>query len=90
VLCAIGKDGNDNMFPIAVIVAEAETRESYQWFINILVEDLCGAEGKLGWTIMSERRKVFGVINYLCSFICLCSHILFNVICMCIGAWNCN
>jgi hypothetical protein len=28
VLCAIGKDGNDNMFPIAVTVAEAETRES--------------------------------------------------------------
>jgi hypothetical protein len=28
-LCAIGKDGNDDIFPIAFAVAEAETRESW-------------------------------------------------------------
>ena len=44
-LCVIGKDGNDNMFFIVFVVAEAETRELWQWFINILVKDLCGAEG---------------------------------------------
>ncbi|XP_059454997.1 uncharacterized protein LOC132185210 [Corylus avellana] len=56
-LCAIGKDGNDHMFPIAFAVAEAETKESWQWFITILLEDLCGSEGGLGWTIMSDRQK---------------------------------
>ena len=27
-LCAIGLDGNDDMFPIVYVVAEVETRES--------------------------------------------------------------
>ena len=57
-LCAIGLDGNDNMFPIAYAVVEAKTRESWQWFIQLLLEDLCGAKGRLGWTIMSNRQKV--------------------------------
>jgi hypothetical protein len=57
-LCAIGIDGNDDMFPIAYAVAEAECRESWQWFIQLLFTDLCGAEGGLGWTIMTDRQKV--------------------------------
>ena len=57
-LCAIGLDGNDDMFPIVYDVAEAETRESWQWFIQLLLADLCEAEGGLGWTIMSDRQKV--------------------------------
>ncbi|XP_059461967.1 uncharacterized protein LOC132190960 [Corylus avellana] len=60
-LCAIGKDGNDDMFPIAIAVAEAETRDSWQWFIAILFEDLCGPDGGLGWTIMSDRQKGLGI-----------------------------
>jgi hypothetical protein len=46
------------MFPIAYAVAEAETRKLWQWFIELLLEDLCGAEGRLGWTIMADRLKV--------------------------------
>ena len=46
-LCAIGLNENDDMFPIAYAVAEAETRESWQWFIQLLLEDLCGVEGRL-------------------------------------------
>ena len=57
-LCAIGVDGNDDTFPIAYDVAKAETRESWQWFIQLLFEDLCGAKGGLGWTIMTDRQKV--------------------------------
>jgi hypothetical protein len=57
-LCATGVDGNDDMFPIAYAVAEAKTRESWQWFIQLLLEDLCGVEGRLGWTIMTDRHKV--------------------------------
>ncbi|XP_059428510.1 uncharacterized protein LOC132162269 [Corylus avellana] len=60
-LCAIGKDGNDDMFPIAIAVAEAETRDSWQWFIAILLEDLYGPDGGLGWTIMSDRQKGLGI-----------------------------
>jgi hypothetical protein len=39
-------------------MAEAKTKELWQWFIQILVEDLCGAKGGLGWIIMSDRQKV--------------------------------
>jgi hypothetical protein len=53
-LCAIGTDGID-MFPIAYVVVEGETRDSWQWFISILLEDLCGPVGRLGWVIMSDR-----------------------------------
>jgi hypothetical protein len=55
---AIGVDGNDDMFPIAYAVAEAECRESWQWFIQLLLTDLCGAESGLSWTIMTDRQKV--------------------------------
>jgi hypothetical protein len=57
-LCAIGLDGNDDMFPIAYAVAEAKTRESWQWFIQLLLANLCGAKGGLGWTIMTNKQKV--------------------------------
>jgi hypothetical protein len=43
-LCVIGQDGNDDMFPITFAIVEAEIRKSWLWFIQILVEDLCKAE----------------------------------------------
>jgi len=33
-LVAIGKDPNDNYFPIAVATVEAETKDSSGWFLN--------------------------------------------------------
>ena len=61
-LYAIGKDDNDDMFPIAFAVAEADTKESWQWFITILLEDSDGAADKLGWAIILDRQKIFDVI----------------------------
>jgi hypothetical protein len=66
-LCAIGKDGNGDMFSIAFAMAKAETNESWQWFITILLEDLGGVAGGLGWAIMSNKQKVFDLIFYLYS-----------------------
>jgi hypothetical protein len=61
-LCAIGKDGNGEMFLIAFAIAKAETRESWQWFITILLEDLDRVASGLGWATMSDMQKVFDVI----------------------------
>jgi hypothetical protein len=58
-LCAIGTDGNDDIFLIAFVVAEVKTRDSWEWFITIFLEDLCRPAGGLGWVIMSDRQKVF-------------------------------
>jgi hypothetical protein len=70
-LCAIGTDGNDDIFPIAFAVAEAETRDSWEWFITIFLEDLCGPVGGLGWVIMSDRQKVFMSQIKLINFVLL-------------------
>jgi hypothetical protein len=56
-MCAIGKDGNADMFPIAYAVVEAETKDSWSWFLSILIEDI-GSIDEPAWTFMSDRQKV--------------------------------
>jgi len=58
-LCAIGKDGNADMFPIAYAVAEVETRASWEWFLGLLIDDVYVGNGEgRGWTVISDRQKV--------------------------------
>jgi hypothetical protein len=75
-LCAIGTDGNDDIFPIAFAVAEVETRDSWEWFITIFLEDLCGPADRLGWVIMSDRQKVFMSQIKLINFVSLLNMLL--------------
>ncbi|XP_016186198.1 uncharacterized protein LOC107627902 [Arachis ipaensis] len=39
-LVAVGRDPNDNYFPIAVAAVEAETKDSWGWFLEILLNDI--------------------------------------------------
>ncbi|XP_058742490.1 uncharacterized protein LOC131614984 [Vicia villosa] len=39
-IAAVGKDGNNQMTPIAYAVMESETRDSWKWFVELLLEDL--------------------------------------------------
>ncbi|WVZ15218.1 hypothetical protein V8G54_012784 [Vigna mungo] len=39
--------GNDQMLPIAYAVVERENKDSWTWFLNLLIDDLCGEEGLL-------------------------------------------
>ncbi|XP_058765308.1 uncharacterized protein LOC131638780 [Vicia villosa] len=39
-MAAVGKDGNNQIYPIAYAVVEAETRDSWKWFLDLLLEDL--------------------------------------------------
>ncbi|XP_057431191.1 uncharacterized protein LOC130724048 [Lotus japonicus] len=55
-LAAVGKNGNNQMFPIAYAVVEAETKDSWQWFLNLLLADLNG-EKKQKWVFISDRHK---------------------------------
>jgi hypothetical protein len=58
-LNAIGNDENDDMFLIAYAVAEAETRESWEWFIELLIDNIYVGSGEgCSWTIISDRQKV--------------------------------
>lgn len=58
VLAASGRDGNNNMFPIAFAVVGAEDINSWTWFLQMLKVAIGEGEGHGGWTIMSDRQKV--------------------------------
>ncbi|KAH7861551.1 hypothetical protein Vadar_027631 [Vaccinium darrowii] len=53
-LAAVGRDPNKEYFPIAFAVVEAENKDSWSWFISLLLEDL-GNERIYTWT--SDQQK---------------------------------
>ncbi|CAN0845804.1 hypothetical protein LINGRAHAP2_LOCUS4210 [Linum grandiflorum] len=63
ILSAVGKDGNNQMFPIAWAVVESENRSSWGWFITILQETM-GLDDGTGWTVISDQQKVGPFLNY--------------------------
>ncbi|CAN1278114.1 hypothetical protein LINPERPRIM_LOCUS16538 [Linum perenne] len=56
-LAAVGKDGNNQVFPIAWAVVEGENRSSWTWFIRALTDDLGISDGR-GWSVISDQQKV--------------------------------
>ena len=38
-LCTVGRDGNDNMMPLAIAVVDIECKVSWVWFLKLLFED---------------------------------------------------
>ncbi|KAK4397863.1 hypothetical protein Sango_1261800 [Sesamum angolense] len=61
-LVAVGRDGNDNMFPIAMVVVQVEIRENWTWFLGELLDDI-GGLGTSMWSFISDRQK--GLIEAL-------------------------
>ncbi|CAM0877022.1 unnamed protein product [Alopecurus aequalis] len=62
ILAATGRDGNNNIYPIAFGVVAKEDTANWLWFLEQLKYALGGEEGKFGhYTIMSDRQK--GLIN---------------------------
>ena len=39
-LTAVGRDPNDQMLPLAYVVVEVECKESWSWFLQLLIEDV--------------------------------------------------
>ncbi|KAK3014922.1 hypothetical protein RJ639_009938 [Escallonia herrerae] len=56
-LSVVARDVNDNMFPVAVAIVEAETRDSWSWFLTELIDDLGGSGSLFGHI---TRGKSFG------------------------------
>jgi len=54
-LSAIGRDPNDQMMPIAFVVVEGETKESWAWFLDLLVKDLGGVRLCKTYTFISDQ-----------------------------------
>lgn len=56
-LAAVGRDANNQMFPIAWAVVDVESEDNWVWFIEKLQNDLNLYNGE-GFTIISDRQKV--------------------------------
>lgn len=58
---ALGRDANNQIYPIAWAVVEKETEDSWSWFLGLLQKDIQIPVGGNGWVIISDQQK--GLIN---------------------------
>jgi len=66
ILAATGRDGNNNIFPIAFVIVDKEYTASWSWFLTQLKYALGGESGKYGnYTIISDRQKVPHTSSFL-------------------------
>ncbi|KAJ9565641.1 hypothetical protein OSB04_001607 [Centaurea solstitialis] len=55
-LSVVGRDANNQIYPLAWAVVEIESKNSWKWFLEYLMEDI-GLTAGLGVTIMSDQHK---------------------------------
>ncbi|XP_023894356.1 uncharacterized protein LOC112006306 [Quercus suber] len=55
-LSAIAKDGNDNIFPVAMAVVEQEIKDSWMWILEQFADDI-GRPEELNLVFISDRQK---------------------------------
>ena len=59
ILAATGRDGNNNIYPIAFAIVGQEDTTKWCWLLHQLKICLGGEVGQFGpYTIMSDRQKV--------------------------------
>ena len=56
-LSAIAKDGNDNIFPVAMVVVEQQNKDSWTWFLEQFTDDI-GRPEELNLVFISDRQKL--------------------------------
>lgn len=70
-LTAIGKDGNNHIFPVAWAVVNVENKDNWSWFLELLIDDLDMQQGN-GLTLMSDQHKVLPrLLSLLVELHCL-------------------
>ncbi|GKA00910.1 multidrug resistance-associated protein 5 [Tanacetum coccineum] len=55
-LSAVGRDGNNQIYPIAWAVVSVENKDNWVWFMELLISDLSLPSGQ-GLTIISDQHK---------------------------------
>jgi hypothetical protein len=63
-LCAIGRDANNQMYPIAWAVVEKETNDSWGWFCDLLFKDLGVGDGTNWVFISDQKRGILKAVSY--------------------------
>ena len=56
-MCAVGRDGNYNIFPLTMVIVDIEEKNSWKWFLELLFEDF-GRLAETSWVFMSDQQKV--------------------------------
>ncbi|XP_024317517.1 uncharacterized protein LOC100846822 [Brachypodium distachyon] len=59
-LCALGRDANNQMYLIAWAVVEKENIDSWRWFCELLFRDIDVGDGE-DWVFISDQQK--GILN---------------------------
>ncbi|MBA0819746.1 hypothetical protein Gohar_028385, partial [Gossypium harknessii] len=55
-LAVVGKNGNNQMYPVAWVIVKGECIDSWVWFLSLLTASL-GMEHGFGYTIISDQQK---------------------------------
>jgi hypothetical protein len=53
-LIAVGRDPNDQYLPLAFVVMETESKDTWDWFMTLLLDDI----GDRRWCFISDQQKV--------------------------------
>lgn len=56
-LSAVGRDANNQMYPLAWAVVAVENKETWKWFLDLLLDDIEMGDGR-GLTLISDGHKV--------------------------------
>ncbi|XP_022029337.1 uncharacterized protein LOC110930347 [Helianthus annuus] len=56
ILSAVGIDGNNSIYPVGYALVEAETTQTWKWFLQLLRDDL-GCTANSCFTFISDRQK---------------------------------
>ena len=64
-LTIVGHYANDQMLPIAYAIVEVENKDTWRCFLELLVEDLGGADICRFCTVMSDQKKVLFVHSFM-------------------------
>ena len=56
-LCALGRDANNQMYPIAWAVVDKENNDNWDWFCDLLCRD-AGVEGGKECVFISDQQKI--------------------------------
>jgi len=57
-LTVVGRDGNDQMLRIAYAVVEVKNKDSWTWFLELLIEDIGGIQLCTRCTWILDQQKV--------------------------------
>lgn len=58
VLTAVGLDGNNSIYPVAYAIVEAETLNSWTWFLECLMTLIC-QETLISLSLVIDKRVLF-------------------------------